>query len=65
MLALVYLSLLAGLFALVNNLQTVLAFSGRVIDRLARGPAHRTISGRRLRRAHKKTAHHGRLARAH
>jgi len=64
MLALVYLSILAGLFALVFNLQVVLALSGRATDRLVKVLAHRSISGRRLLRVHKEVARHRRFARS-
>ena len=41
MLGLVYLGMLAGLFALVFNLQTVLALSKRAIDRFVKGLSRR------------------------
>ena len=53
MLQLVFLGMLAGLFALVFNLQTVLALSGRAIDRVVQRHAKRSVTGRRLGRVHK------------
>ena len=64
MLGLIYLSMLAGLFALVFNLQTVLALSKRVIDRFVKGLSRRSIPGRRQFRAHKNVTRHRRFVRS-
>ncbi len=61
MLGLVYLGMLAGLFALVFNLQTVLALSKRAIDRFVKGLSRRLNPGRRQLRAHKIVTRHHRL----
>lgn len=53
MLHLVILAMLAGLFAPVFNLQTVLTLSGRAIDRVVQGRAKRSVTWRRLGRVHK------------
>ena len=52
-LQLVFLGMLAGLFALVFNLQAVLALSGRAIDRVVQGRPKRSVTRRRLGRVHK------------
>ena len=52
-LQLVFLGMLAGLFTLVFNLQTVLALSGRTIDRVVQGRAKRSVTRQRLGRVHK------------
>jgi hypothetical protein len=53
MLQLVFLGMLAGLFALVFNLQTVLALSERAIDRVVQRRPKRSVTRRRLDRVHK------------
>ena len=53
MLHLVILAMLAGLFVLVFNLQTVLALSGRAIDRVVQGRTKRSFIRRQLGRVHK------------
>jgi len=52
-LQLVFLGMLAGLFVLVFNLQTVLALSGRAIDCVVQGRAKRSVTRRRLGRVYK------------
>ena len=52
MLQLVFLGMLAGLFALVFNLQTVLALSERAIDRVVQRRPKRSVTRRRLDRVH-------------
>lgn len=52
MLQLVFLGMLAGLFALVFNLQTVLALSKRAIDRVVQRRPKRSVTRRRLDRVH-------------
>ena len=52
MLHLVILAMLAGLFVLVFNLQTVLALSGRAIDRVVQRRPKRSVTRRRLDRVH-------------
>jgi hypothetical protein len=52
-LQLVFLGMLAALFALVFNLQTVLALSERAIDRVVQGRVKRSVARWRLGRVHK------------
>ena len=52
MLQLFFLGMLAGLFALVFNLQTVLALSERAIDRVVQRRPKRLVARRRLDRVH-------------
>lgn len=52
-LQLAFLGMLAALFALVFNLQTVLALSERAIDRVVQGRVKRSVARWRLGRVHK------------